>query len=361
MALADPPLFTAVPTVEIDGMSYPLVARNLEQLRVTEALGGLSSLELVLTDEVMTPDGKSSHAAGSGSPLELGAGIRVFAGPAEVRAFEIFDGQITAIEGEIREAGAPLFTILAEDRLFEARRTRRTRLHEADTLESIVKRIAADHGLTAEVRDGVDTAAGDWLQADESDLAFLRRILARSDADVQIVGDKMQVGRTGKDCRALVTLAAGTSLKAVRVIADVAEQVSAIRLASFDPKAGEPVDARADCRGFGPGAGKTGADILREKFRKVTMHLGRFGPLSEAAAKKLAQNECDRRARAFVAVTGTARGNGELRVGSWVELVGVNPRFENQYAVTRAVHRWDRQDGYLTDFEAQSAYLGEAA
>jgi len=58
-------------------------------------------------------------------------------------------------------------------------------------------------------------------------------------------------------------------------------------------------------------------------------------------------------------VTGTATGNADIRVGSWVELSAVSPQFANQYAVTRAVHRWDRANGYLTDFDAQSAYLGD--
>ncbi len=359
MALADPFLYTASPTVEVGGMSYPLIAGNLERMRVTEALGGLSSLELVLTDSVTREDGTMGHAAGAGSPLELGAGIRVFAGAAEVRAFEIFDGQITAIESELRDHGAPLFTILAEDRLFPARRKRRTRLFEDSPLSDVLDSIASDYGLTAEIRDGVDTIARDWMQLDETDLAFLRRILHLCDSDVQVVGDKLQVGRIGKDRRSLVALTAGSTLKTVRITADVAEQVSEIRLASFDPDSGEPADATAPAAGSGPGSGKTGADILGEKFSAVTLHIGRSGPVTDAEADALARYEADRRSRAFVTARGTALGNGELRVGSWIELSGINARFANQYSVTRAVHRFDRAHGYETDFEAQSAYLGE--
>src|SRR5207344_431566 len=113
MALADP-LFATSPTIEINGQSYPLVQTNLVVLRMREALGGLSSLELSLVDTV-EDQGSSHYAAGVGSPLVLGAGIRVFAGPHEVGAPEIFDGQITAIEAEIREGQPPLFTVLAED------------------------------------------------------------------------------------------------------------------------------------------------------------------------------------------------------------------------------------------------------
>lgn len=360
MALADP-LHTASPAIEIDGMSYPLVAANLELMRVTEGLGGLSSLEVALTDEMTLGDGSASHAAGAGSPLQLGAGIRVFAGAAEVRAFEIFDGQITAIESEVRESGAALFTVLAEDRLLAARRIRRTRLFEKKSAKDLVEQIAADHKLTPEVREGVDTETADWMQSDETDLAFLRRVLARSDADVQIVADKLQAGRIGMNQRALVPLAAGNTLKRARITADIAEQVNEIRLASFDPASGEAVDAKGTAGGFGPGKGKTGADVLKDKFSEVKMHLGRFGPMTDTAAQNLAQYECDRRARGFVTVVGTAQGNGEIRVGSWVELSGVNPQFANQYAVTKAIHRWDRREGYMTDFEAESAYLGEPA
>jgi len=361
MALADPPaLLTASPTVEVDGMSYPLIAANLERMRMTEAIGGLSSLELVMTDGATQGDGSVAHASGAGSPLQLGAGVRVFGGPAEARATEIFDGQITAIEAEVREAAAPLFTLLAEDRLFPLRRKRRTRLFEKMDLSAVVGAIASDHRMKPEVRQGVDTISRQWMQTDETDLAFLRRILASLDCDLQVVGDRLQVGRIGMNQRNAITLSAGSSLRYARITADVAEQVTAIRVASFDPAAGQAADANEAGGGFGPGRGKSGADVLNEKFSAVVMHLGRYGPMTDGDAAAFTKYEANRRARAFVRCFGTAVGNAELRVGTWVTLVGVNGQFENDYAVTRVVHRFDQVDGYLTDFEAECAYLGEA-
>ena len=356
MALADP-LHAHAPTVEFGGQSYPLVQANLVSMRMREALGGLSSLELALVDTV--EDGTSSHyAAGAGSPLELGAGVRVFAGPHALGAPEIFDGQVTAIEAEIREGQPPLFTVLAEDRLFPTRRRRRTRLFEAQSLGDVITAIAEDYGLTAEIRQGVDRGSRNWMQADETDLAFMRRLLDRFDCDMQVVGDRLQVGRVGMDRRALVTLAVGSTLISARITADVAEQVSTLRLGSFDPQSGEVTDASGDSAGFGPGSGTSGPDILREKFSEVTMHLGRQAPLTDGDAGTLAELEGQRRARGFVRVEGCARGDGNLRVGSWVELSGVNPQFANQYAVREALHRFDLESGYRTDFVAESAYLG---
>lgn len=359
MALADP-LYATSPTIEFDGQSYPLIQRNLWSLRLREALGGLSSLELSFIDTVEA-GGASQYAAGAGSPLALGAGVRVFAGAHEVGAPEIFDGQVTAIEAEICEGGPPLFTVLAEDRLFPARRRRRTRFYEAKTLGDVVSEIAGDFGLTPEVRSGVDTGSRDWMQADETDLAFLRRILAQFDCDMQVVGNKLQLGRVGQDQRALVPLAVGSTLISARITADVAEQVTSLTLGSFDPKAGEAVDADKPAAGFGPGSGKTGPDVLNQKFSAVAMHLGRHAPMTDGDGAKLAELEGQRRARGFVRVDGVARGDGAIRVGTWVELSGVNPQFAGQYAVREAVHRFDAAEGYRTHFIAESAYLGEPA
>lgn len=361
MALDDPQaVHSTLPTVEIDGMSYPLISSNIVSVRMEEALGGMSSLELSLIDWVARGDGSAGHGSDAGSPLVLGAGLRVFMGPAAVLAGEIFDGQVTGVECETRAAEPPLLTVVAEDRLFTARRKRRTRLFENQSLGDIVGAIAEDHGLTPEVRDGLPTFTATWAQQDETDLAFLRRILGRFDGDLQIVGNKLQVGKVGLNQRSALTLTAGSTLESVRVTADLADQVTATKVASHDPATGEALTGEAEARGNGPGQGRTGADVLNEKFAAVAWPLGRYGPLVQAEADAIAQAEYDRRARAFVRACGTAIGNAQLRVGTWVTLAGVNAQFANDYAVIGCTHRFEPTLGYRTDFIAESAYLGEA-
>ena len=362
MALDDPQaVHSTLPTIEIDGMSYPHVSTNLVSVRMEETLGGMSSLELSMIDWVARGDGSAGHGSDAGSPLKLGAGLRVFMGPAAVLAGEIFDGQVTALECETREAQPPLITVVAEDRLFTARRKRRTRLFENKSVKDIVSEVASDHGLTPEVRDGLPTFTAIWAQQDETDLAFLRRLLGRFDGDLQIVGNKLQVGKIGLNQRSALTLTAGATLESVRITADVADQVTGAKVASHDPATGEALTGEAQARGNGPGKGKTGADVLNEKFAAVAWPLGRYGPMTQAEADAVAQAEYDRRARAFVRACGTAIGNAQLRVGCWVTLAGVNAQFANGYAVIRCTHRYDQTYGYRTDFIAESAYLGDAA
>lgn len=361
MALDDPPaIYSTLPTVEIDGQSYPVLSRNIVAVRMDEALGGLASLELTVTDWVARPDGTAGHGADSGSPLVLGAGLRVFLGPAGVLASEVFDGQITAVECETRAAEPPLLTVTAEDRLFSARRRRRSKLFADKTIAQIVEAIAGDHHLTAEVREGLPSFTATWVQQDETDLAFLRRVLETVDGDVQIVGNRMQVGKVALNQRSAATLTAGSTLESVRIVADIADQVTAARLGSFDPKAGTAFKAAAQVRGNGPGTGQTGCEVLNSKFAAVEWLHGREGPMARAEADARVQALYDRRARAFVRAYGTAIGDARIRVGSWLTLQGVNAQFVNDYAVIEAVHRYEPSHGYRTDFIAECAYLGAA-
>jgi uncharacterized protein len=362
MALDDPPaVYSTRPTIEVGGMDYPMLNANIQLIRMQESLGGLSVAELTVTDWIARSDGSAGFGGDSGSPLVLGAGLRIFMGAAAVHAGEIFDGQIIAVEAEISNDRPPMLTVIAEDRLFSARRKRQSRILEQKSPADIARQIATDHNLEAEIRDGLDAPISDWIQQDESDLAFLRRVLARFDADVQIVGAKLQVGKISVDQRSAVTLVVGATLLRARITADVAQQVTEAKLSSFDPATGETVTGEADPQGCGPGSGRTGTDILNSDFAAIPLPLGRYGPMTQDEASKVAQTEYDRRARTLVTASGTAIGTSELRVGSWVTLEGVNPQFANVYAVSECTHRFSNADGYRTDFIAECAYMGEAA
>lgn len=362
MALDDPvAVYSTRPTVEVGGMDYPMLNANIQSIRMQESQGGLSVAELTVSDWVPRADGSAGYGGDSGSPLVLGAGLRIFMGAAAVHAGEIFDGQIIAVESEIAPDRPPMLTVIAEDRLFSARRKRQSRLLEQKSPADLATQIAEDHGLEAEIRDGLETPVCDWIQQEESDLAFLRRVLTRFDADVQIVGAKLQVGRISVNQRSAVTLAVGATLLRTRITADLAHQVTSATLSSFDPATGETVSGVANTQGCGPGSGRTGTEILNSDFAAIPLPLGRHGPMTQAEADSIAQAEYDRRARALVTATGTAIGTSELRVGTWLTLEGVNPQFANVYAVSQCTHRFNNTDGYRTDFIAECAYMGEAA
>lgn len=360
MARDDPSTaFSARPTVRIEGQSLPLLSANLVRLKVREMMGGMTSLELVINDTLSFSDGTAGYGATAASPLKLGAGIKIFVGETTAPQ-EIFDGGITAIESEVGPDISPQFTVLAEDRLFTARRSRRTRTFEKQSPADVAKAIAADHGLTPEVGDGFDTPAVTQFQNNETDLAFLRRILARHDGDAQVVGTTLQVRKRAVP-RNQLSLALKETLLRGRFTVDLAEQATEVSVASFDPASGTPVSVPVQSGDLGPGSGQSGPQAAAKLFTKVRAPAGTFEPMTDSEARAVAEAFYGQRARRFVRADATAQGSGQLRVGTQVTLTGLNPFFNNDYLVIDATHRFDLESGYLTDFIGESAFMGAGA
>ena len=89
-------------------------------MRMEETEGGMSALELRLSNWASLTNGGAEYAFGAGAKLKLGAEIAVYAGD-EAQPREIFHGTITAIEGEYATGSPPEMTVLAEDALQRAR------------------------------------------------------------------------------------------------------------------------------------------------------------------------------------------------------------------------------------------------
>ena len=360
MALDDPTVRIFRPTVEVGGQRLPLLSANIMRMRMTEQLGGMSSLELVLVDVLSQPDGTGGFGATAGSPPKLGAAIRIFGGSDEA-AQELFDGAVTAIEAETSPTQSPLVHRAGRGSPVPPAPSAVAAASSRMSLPPISsRRSRRDHGLTPDVRD-LDAPSGTWAQVAESDLAFLRRLLERFDGDCQLVGGKLQAGPCARDARTSVALQMGGNLLRARLTADLADQATEVRVSGFDPATGEKVDAKVTSGQMGPGSGRDGPTILKDLIGDVSEQDGHEGPLTDKEADLAGRALYGHRARRFVRVDATAQGDAALRVGSKVTIKGVNPFFENDYSVTQAVHRYDLDTGYLTDFLAEGAYLGAGA
>lgn len=361
MARDDPQTFLGSrPTIEIDETSYPMLRMNLRSLRMTEALGGLSSLEVSFTDWVDAPDGSRGFGAmGSDHPLRIGKTILVGMGT-ETEPREIFRGTITAIESEVDQGTAPVITVFAEDLLFALRQTRRAHLYEAKSPKQVCEEIAGFHDLPVEVRDGLDEPARDWLQAGQSDLAFLREVLGKLDADLQVVEGTLQIGPIADQERTMVELYSPGSLVRARARADIATQSGEIVVSAMDIGGGERVQASVtSAQNPGPGEGALGTAYLAAHFDAYKTQVRCQGALEQAGADAFAQAAFRQQARRFVRIEGTAVGTPQLRVGSFAVISGMNPAFVNQYLIAEAHHWFDRENGYFTDFTALGAHFGE--
>lgn len=356
-SVSDDAVYRARPTLRLGGEEDARAAELLLTMKMEEREGGLSALELRFSNWASTRDGDAEEAFPVASHLKLGGPIEVYAGE-ETAPREIFRGKITALEADYAPGAPPELTVLAEDNLQQARLERRSRLFPDKSPADIVRTIAADLGLTP-VITGLTSPTGTWAQYNESDLAFLRRLLNRLDADLQIVGTELHVSPRGDVRRGALELALHGQLSRARVIADLSEQVTAVTVRGWDAAAGAPVKAESSAgTHLGPGHGRLGADLLRDAFGERSEHIGHFAVQADREATALTQAAFDQRARRFLRVDGTAEGNAQLRVGTHVTLTGLGARFDNTYYVVSACHRYDLKQGYRTDFIGECAYLG---
>ncbi len=351
-------VYNPQPLVEVDGQARDRVSRLILAMDMREREGGLSALELRLSNIASDPQGGAGYAFEDEADLRLGSTITVSAGDVSDPQ-EIFRGVITALEAEFPESEPPELLVLAEDRLQRARMARRSHTYRDMSVADVVRQVASQIDLRAEV-SGLDRPVGTWVQLNESDLAFVRRLLRRVDADVQVVGDVLEAAPRSDVQRNLIEIEMFHDLRSVRFIADLAEQVTQVTATGWNALGGQRVSGIASGLNLGPGEGRRGADILERTLGARSEHVGRAAVTTDDEAQALADTVFDRRARGFVRAQGTATGHPGIRVGTHLGLRGVSRRFENTYFVVATHHRYDVQEGYRTDFEAECARMGEA-
>jgi len=355
--VASAAVYRARPTLRIAGREDERVSELLIGARIEEREGGMTTAELRFSNWVSTDRGAES-AFEDGTRLALGTAIEVYAGD-ESQAREIFRGVITGLEADFVPNAPPELVVLAEDPLGRARMARRSRVYTDVSPAEVVEQVARELGLQPSV-SGLTEPVGTWAQMNESDLAFMRRLLRRFDGDLQIVGEALQAGPRGEVRRGELRLEMHGQLARARVTADLAHQVSAVTCGGWDPVQGTTVSGRACALSHGgPGSGTSGADWLNRALDAREEHVAEPALATDAEARAVAEAVFDRRARRFVRVDGAAEGNAQLRVGTHVAISGMSPRFDNTYYVVQACHRYDVLAGYRTEFTGECAYLGE--
>jgi phage protein D len=355
-ALSNDAVYSAHPLVRIDGRASEQVAQQLTSMRLTEAEGGMSSLELRLENVMRFDDGRLDLAFEDESLLRFGAQLQLYAGD-EKAPQEIFRGLVTGLEASFEGSEGPELLVLAEDALQRARLARRTRVHANTSIADLAQELAIRLSLRPAIT-GFQERLGLQVQLNESDLSFLRRLLSTRDGDLQVVGGELHVSPRKEVRRGALELALHSQLRRARVLVDLAHQATEVTAAGWNPLAGRRVSGSSTGMNPGPGKGRSGAQVLSEALGERVEHLGDTPAMTDEEARAIATAAFDQRARRFVCVEGTTEGNPALRVGTHVTLKGLGRRYDNTYYVVRACHRYDLVRGYETDFEAECAFLG---
>ena len=133
-------VYSAQPTVRINAQEYPKVSESILAMEMVEQNGGMSALELRLSNVVSDPNGGANLAFEDNQILKLGATIALYAGDATAPQ-EIFQGAITGLEIDFPESGPPDLTILAEDVFQRARMARQSKVHTDVSIADLARQL----------------------------------------------------------------------------------------------------------------------------------------------------------------------------------------------------------------------------
>lgn len=360
MAAPTAPLYAAAPAVTVDGRHDVTLDASLSAVLVEETVQGLARCELTLGNWGGR-DGRVGFLWFDGDLVDLGAELVVTVGDGDRRG-EVFRGRITGMEAQFPAGAAPGMVVLAEDALQGLRMARRTRSFEDVTDADVIQAVAADHGLTAAV-DADGPVHRTLAQVNVSDLAFLRERLRVLDADVALDGRTLTVRPSAERGDPVATFRQGNDLRELTVVADLANQCTAVTVSGWDPAAKEPVAASADA-GTVAGeldGGRGGPDVLQDTLGPRVERLVHLAPATDAEARAYADHAMRAAARRFVTAVAVVEGDARVRPGRRLALAGVGPLFNGRYDIVAVRHHFDEVRGLLATVDLERPGLGVAA
>jgi phage protein D len=333
-------LVSVRPRVRVDGSDDAALGEAASALSVHLPATGMASAELRVINW-------HPGEGGAGQPdfafqgLRLGSRIEIRLGESAANA--VFAGDITAFEERYGD-GAPQLVILAEDALHKLARSRASRVFENKGLADVVRDIAGDAGLQADVN--VDAGTANWLQHNESHLAFLLRLLVPHAIALRMQGGRLRARPEEADANP-VRLDPGANAQRIRIVADLNRQP---REALCD---GYNLDANSSASGSHAAlaptpAGRTAAATLAELGWDGRSPRPHPFARTQSEAESLAKGAFLRDAQRFLHGEIVCTGMPELGAGREVELAGVSSRLAGRYRVAECWHHFDNAQGLHT-------------
>ncbi len=334
------------PVFSVDGRRRDDLSEALTGMVVNLPLHGCSHGELSFTNWG-TPEGSRAPSylfndIGLGAEMEIEMGQ-----PQQTR---IFKGEVTAIEEEFGE-GAPILTLLVQDKLHLLARSRQSRSYEEQTVDDIVQAIVSEAGLQADVQ--VSDINGTWHQLNESDLAFLLRLLGRFDIGLRLDGDTFRAKPEEPDAEPVELSAQDSALK-IRLLTDLNHQPASSQVLAYNTAIAEEVDHTSETMTPQPSA-TSAVDTLSQLGWPGDEIVPQPTARNQREAEAYATSHFRRQAKRFIQGDIICRGEPTLKSGREIDLTGVSPRLRGIYQVVHCSHRFDGQNGFETHLKVNKA------
>ncbi len=342
------------PTLIIDGQVRSLLSQDLLKLTVVDALNSPARCRMDLNNWGEL-EGRVGYLYFNKEELGLARELSVRVGKTS-----LFKGKINAVEADYSTDAPPQISVTAEDRLADLRLSQHSRSFTDTSLADIIYQIGNEHGLRTAIKADVPNHHyANLYQHNQTDLEFLLSLTGGLGANVRYSNARLEVFQNWRVKKPL-SLVLGSSLISANAIADLTDQRTTVHVTGWDWQDKEVIDEAADAGLLTDELGglTSGSTLLSAGFGEDTEYLLQQRPFSAQEASSMAQAAFRQRARGFAQVGAVADGNPKLNAGIHVQISGLGAWFDGHYYVTRVLHRFDLQKGYLSEFQATRAGIG---
>ena len=288
-----------------------------------------------------------------GNTFDLGKPVKMSVDPGdEGEKDELLTGEITAIEPVFDPEGGATVLIRGYDKSHRLHRGRKIRSFLKQTDSQIVKTMAGECGLSADV-ETTRPSHEHVIQSNQTDMEFIQDRAWRNGYFAYVYRNKLIFRSKPVTNGTGPTLKWGENLREFQARLTTAEQVEKAVVHSWDTSRKEAISAEVAYPSIKPGISGEGhgGRAAKKAFGGGGAEIVIDHPVDTMdEAKAIAQSVINERCNSFLQAEGICDGNPAVRAGATVKIDGVGERFSGKHLLTRTVHRYDI-DGYTTRFE----------
>lgn len=348
-------LYGTRPQLEFDGESVPHLREALTELAITHSVQGISRCLLRITNLAVDANGDTAPLM-QPEPDDFGRMLTV----RDENGEPLFTGQVYAVGAAYEEGQPPSLILRAEGVFGRLQAGLRTRQFNDMTIGDVLEMVFAGAGVPLQLHIVDDQPVYPVIrQHNEDDFDFVRGLAARIGADLWENGSTAHVvQRVAWRREPVLTLAYGSNLHRFNVRADLSEQFTGIRVTGRTPS-GTTASGLADTvtPALRLNDGQSGPGLLDAQFAESVTGLTDNSVQSPQDAEALAQTHLNRRATRFVTASGATGASAAVRAGTVVDLWRLGAPFDGKYYVVTVRHRFDREQGFRTEFDLERADL----
>jgi uncharacterized protein involved in type VI secretion and phage assembly len=263
----------------------------------------------------------------------------------------ITSGEITAITVDQGDTGRHELVLSGFDLTHRLAQAPKRRSFQRMSYADIAGLIAGEHSLQADI-DSSGQVQQYVLQANETDVAFLRRLAARTGFDVWITGQTLHFKRKPHSEAQPPSLRWGESLLRFKVRFSMRERCDEVLVRGWDPLGKKVVTGTADQVDYGSNAPAAAemAQASRAAVGWVQRCATSFPVADQTEAKALASSLLLRSSGEEVQLRGEAQGNPMIGAGAEIQIDGVGSRLAGKYRTTAVTHLFGTGRAYRTTF-----------